>query len=80
MPAPEERSFETQVSAAKALEVLLKSMRGLCAGRFFCGESFSRIPEDNVTSASVPTLVATLRSHRFSLDQHESLKDNRNLR
>ena len=37
VPAPEERSLEIQVFAATALEVLLKSMRGLCARRFFCG-------------------------------------------
>ena len=62
MPAPEDRSFETQVSAATALEVLLKTMRGLCTGRFFAGKNISGLPEDNVTSASVPILVATLTS------------------
>ena len=62
MPAPEERSFDTQVFEATALEFLLKPMRGLCAGRFLHGKSFSGLPEDNVTSASVPTLVATLTS------------------
>ena len=62
VPAPEERSFEAQVCAATALEVLLKSMRGLCAGRFLCGKSFFGLPEGNVTSALVPTLVATLSS------------------
>ena len=66
-PAPEERSFEAQVFAATALEVLLKSMRGLGAGRFLYGKSFSRLPEDNVTSASVQTLVATFTSLKFFL-------------
>ena len=61
-PAPEERSYEEQVLAATALEILLKSMRGLRAGRFLCGISCSGLPEDKVTSASVPTLVATLTS------------------
>ena len=31
-------------------------------GVFFCGKSFSGLPEDNVTSVSVPTLAATLKS------------------
>ena len=68
MPAPEERNFETQVFTATAFEVLLKSMRGLCAGRFLCGKSFSGLPEDNVTSASVSTLAAILTDHE---NQHQ---------
>ena len=62
MPAPEERSFETQAFVARALEVLLKSMRGPFAGRFLCGKSSSGLPEDKVTSASVSTLAAILTS------------------
>ena len=58
----EYRSFETQAFAATALKVLLKSMRGPCAGYFLCGKSFSGLPEDKVPSASVSTLAALLTS------------------
>ena len=61
-PGREDRSFETESLAATALEVSLKSMRGPCAGRFFCGKSFSSLPADKVTSASVSTLAAILTS------------------
>ena len=62
VPAPEERRFEAKVFATAALEILLKSMRCLCAGTFRCGKNFSGLPEDNVTAASVSTLTAILTS------------------
>ena len=62
VPSREERSFERQAFAATPLEVLLKSMRGPCSGRFRCGKRLSGLPEDKVTSASVSTLAAILTS------------------
>ena len=61
-PARDDRSFEAKVFATTALAVLLKSMCGLCAGTFRCGKSFSGLPLDKVTSASVSTLEAILTS------------------